>query len=151
MLLYLLLILLSSSNGSNKILLLILLFSYINNCKIAKKLNCNSKILNKGYAANMKSYRTYPSYYNMVPKKNANNSVLPVANPDNKCKPVSVPEINGIEKYIKDKYRGVNITMLLSSGTGAQGEVVFNFDRLISIKSMNNTYFIDPDSIDIFF
>lgn len=56
-----------------------------------------------------------------------------------------------IEKLLKDKFQGSNITMLLESHSGATGEIIYDFDGLVSVKSKSSTYFVNPESIDIFF
>lgn len=53
--------------------------------------------------------------------------------------------------FINWTFHGVNLTIYTTSGDTISGEVVFNYDHLIVLKSDTNTYYINPEQIQYFY
>jgi hypothetical protein len=53
--------------------------------------------------------------------------------------------------FINWTFHGVNLTICTTSGETISGEVVFNYDHLIVLKSDTNTYYINPEQIQYFY
>jgi hypothetical protein len=53
--------------------------------------------------------------------------------------------------FINWAFRGVNLTIYTTSGESICGEVVFNYNHIIALKSESITYYINPEQIEYFY
>lgn len=58
---------------------------------------------------------------------------------------------NQIVDFINNNFRGVNLTIYTSGAQKISGEVVFNYDYLVTLKDDSITYYINPKEIAYFY
>lgn len=58
---------------------------------------------------------------------------------------------SALSTFINCNFQGVNLTICTTSSGAISGEVIFNYDFLIIIKSDEKTYYINPEQIAYFY
>lgn len=60
-------------------------------------------------------------------------------------------EKNSLVEFINNNFKGINITIYTKSSQTINGEVVFNYDNIIVLKTENQIYYINPKEVTYFF
>lgn len=58
---------------------------------------------------------------------------------------------NSIAEFINNNFKGINITIYTKSSQKINGEVIFNHNNIIVLKSENQIYYINPKEVIYFF
>lgn len=139
-----------------------------NNIKSNKPIHTSKKNNNKQTIKNKKDYLLFinkdskkPLTYTVIESlQDASEKII--SNLDSKSKSTTPRKVNALENnkikvndfayLLNNKYRGVNVSVVIRDLGVITGEVIFNFDSVVVLKLKNNiTVFINKNAISGFY
>lgn len=139
-----------------------------NNIKSTKTIHTSKKNNNEQTIKNKKDYLLFinkdskkPLTYTVIESlQDASEKII--SNLDSKSKSTTPRKVNALENnkikvndfayLLNNKYRGVNVSVVIRDLGVITGEVIFNFDSVVVLKLKNNiTVFINKNAISGFY